>query len=134
MSFVVRVFEGAKTRHTASLCLAHRLFVVGWALRDVLAKISKIENPTAILAVGFLNEVPVAVAVQVFDCSSGFVHLRPSFGGQTMVFCRMSERRNGYATACINAIQQVSTRRVRAKQGNFGSASFWRQLDVEVVQ
>lgn len=107
------VYQSSTLHIGAKLVLHHKLYVSGWALQPAVKAMLNSTDSHDRIALCFLENTPVAVAVL---SNSG-----------VMAFCRKSERRNGYAGACVRALR---SKRMYAEVGILESRHFWDRLGV----
>lgn len=125
----VKVYDGKTIVEGADLALKNRLYVSGWALSDELKwarhEGMRLDQWTSVnpdyhqrykIALAFKDNVPVAVVLWT--------------GHTMMAFCRAAERRNGYASACVKALN-IQT--ARAWPGvERASIPFWKKNGIRL--
>jgi len=114
--FEVKVYKGRTLAEGAQIAISGRLWVPGWCLLPTLYSFVKGKTIDRKVAIGFLDDVPVAVTI--VD------------GTTVMAFCRKAVRRNGYASRCLSAIKDND---IYAQEGIKGSLKFWHRNDVQYV-
>lgn len=110
------MYQSLTLAQGAKIALQHRLYVSGWQLSHTLQSLKTSQNTQNRIVIGFLDDVPVAVAVLDY----GTIH----------AFCRKQHRRNGYAGACVRALRVSGG---RAGAGIDGSYEFWHKMGVECM-
>lgn len=117
MMLKTTLYTGSDFTVGAALCIRHRLFVAGWDLLPTLQHLKK--NPGECrLVVGFIGQTPVALAL--YEKSTRTV----------MAFCRKDERRNGYGSACVQALQLKYDEHAWAGEGIRGTYLFWQKNEI----
>jgi hypothetical protein len=114
--FRTQMFQSLTLAQGAALALKHRLYVSGWQLSYILQILKTSQNSQNRIVIGFLDDVPVAVAVLNHN--------------NICAFCRKQHRRNGYAGACVRALRAHNA---SAGTGIVGSANFWHKMGVECM-
>lgn len=124
----IKTFKKNALAKGAKIALKHRLYVSGWQLSGNLVKLVK--NPEKYLcyeiAICFKDEIPVAICLYVkstYTWSSG----------NLQCFCKKTERRNGYASKCINEIMKTKEDPCTAEYGIDGSRTFWSSNGIRVI-
>jgi hypothetical protein len=121
---LIKLYTGENLRDGANIALRARLYVSGWELSSVLQFCRQTLRPDQyFIAIKFINGEPVALAYHTLF-------------GDMQAFCKKSERRNGYASACVKAIMthaektghSFQERRIHYGIGIVGSCSFWASV------
>ncbi len=111
------VYRNRTLSEGARIALGARLYVSGWSLHPTLETLRDYQGVTdARIAIAFIGETPVCLVLMHTD-------------GMLMAFCRKSERRKGYASACFKALK--SPLFAWAGEGVYGSPEFWKSNGVD---
>jgi hypothetical protein len=108
------LYTGSGFTAGAALCIRRRLFIAGWDLLPTLQRL-KMNPRESRLAVGFIDQTPVALAL--FEKADRMV----------MAFCRKDARRNGYGSACVQALKLTFDEHGWAGEGIQGTHLFWQK-------
>lgn len=108
------VYQSLTLKMGAKIALDSRLYIPGWHLSQVLQMFKVSKNTHDRIAIGFLDDVAVSVAV--LD------------GTTVQAFCRKALRRNGYGGRCVRALR---TSTMRAVVGVDGSDKFWQKMGAD---
>ena len=114
--FTTTVYQSLTLKQGADIAIKHRLYISGWALSRTLQKLRTTSCTHDRIAIGSLNDIPVAIAIL--------------YEGGAQAFCRKKHRRNGYAGACVRALR---SRMMVASIGIHGSEHFWSRHNVTLV-
>lgn len=112
-------YRGIAAREAARIAIDHHLFIDGWYLITALSMIAagcRRSDPQ--IALVFKHRIPIAVAVE-----EGF--------GQVMAFVSKAERRKGYGSLAVNALD-IDPAHMYADAGVPGSPFFWDSVHLSV--
>lgn len=106
--FRTKVYKDKHLIEGAKLALKNRLYVSGWQLSCDLQHLVQGLGPNNVLVIGFLDDIPISVALRHYR------HLE--------AFCRKAHRGNGYASKCLSRIDKTNC---MAGEGLKGTKKFW---------
>lgn len=114
-------FKHANKPALAELCIKHRLFIPGWALRSELEgiKIGYRSSEATEIQVAFEGETPIAVMVMIDNSYKD---------KDVQVFVRAAHRRRGIATKLFHRLTRrvgVPNRKIKFGSGVTGSEKFF---------
>jgi hypothetical protein len=113
--FYTKLYQGPTLHQGIECAIKNRLYVIGWCMLPTLKTMKKCANHNDRLAIGFLDQTAVSIAL----VSDYYVQ----------AFCRKQHRRKGYAGACVRALQ---CQQAWASTGIAGSYEFWQRMRVTV--
>jgi hypothetical protein len=108
------VYQSLTLKLGAQIALDHRLYIPGWQLSHTLQGLKISQDTHNRIAIGFLDDVAVAVAT--LD------------GTTVQAFCRKAQRRNGYGGQCVRALRAT---KMRSVVGIDGSDKFWEKMGAD---
>jgi hypothetical protein len=111
--FEVKVYKDAQFAEGAKIALKARLWVIGWQLQQNLRHYSEHPPKNGEIAIGYLDDLPVAVVIHDND--------------QIMAFCRKALRGNKYASMCLAKLNSKLLKNVYSEEGISGSKIFWHK-------
>lgn len=120
-SMKIKLYNGRNSAEGAELALKHHLYVHGWCLFLELRLMMAAENPNGCIALCFVDDIPVAIAVIT------------SYN-QVMAFCKEEHRRKGYCTALVQRVDEAIGEPIYAQNGIDGSDIFWRSLAIDIEE
>lgn len=106
--------ELGNLREGVDLALKHRLYVSGWGLSGSLLEARHRPHRNAHLTLLFKDGVPITLGW--YD------------GYMAMAFCKKTERRQGFASACIKAMNMGDY--ATAGEGLIGTGKFWKHCGI----
>lgn len=114
----IKTFVGDDVKHAAKLVIRHRLFVPGWDLRGRLGLLVRRRVRDAIIAICYVDNVPVAVVVKERTVQA---------------FCRKAFRRRGLTSKLMLKVMEYYPHDLLvANEGIDGSVKFWDSHNIAV--
>ncbi len=116
----VEVHDGDAAKHGAAIALDHHLYVSSeWQLRGRLLTV-KAGDRRGVVAIAYKGDVPHAVVLLRID--RGYEDVA--------AYTLKMSRREGLASACVDAIRKAGYTFPTAATGIAGSEHFWRRNNV----